>query len=80
MDEVPDKLLRDLARVSITPPENELQLLRCLSHGMTVAMAAETVGKTDSATRLDLEYARIRLSAKNNTHAVAIAIRSELID
>lgn len=78
--EVPDKLLRDLARVGLAPPENELQILRCLSHGMTVSMAAETVDKSESATRLDLEYTRIRLSAKNNTHAVALALRAGLID
>jgi DNA-binding NarL/FixJ family response regulator len=57
----------------------ELALLRCMSRGMTVEMAAETSGISFDTARLHLKGARFRLKAKNTTHACCEAIRQGLI-
>ena len=57
----------------------ELDLLRCLSHGMTVEMAADTLGITFETARQHARGARYVLRAKTQTQAVAVAIRRGLI-
>lgn len=62
-----------------TPTRSELQVLTCLSHGMTRAMAADALGLGVETVKSHLRSARQRLGAKDSTHAVAIAIRLGMI-
>jgi DNA-binding CsgD family transcriptional regulator len=63
-----------------TPTPAELDVLRCLSHGMTPAMAADALGRAHSTVASQVKSARRRLAAKNESHAVALALRRALID
>ncbi len=57
----------------------ELEVVRCLSHGMTQQMAGDTLGISQGTVHTHLESARYRLAAKNTTHLVALALRLRLI-
>lgn len=78
--EIPERLLERLATTSLALDYYELSALRCLAHGLTPRMAAEALGVTPDTVRSHLVTARIKLSAKNSTHAVAAAIRAGLIE
>ena len=92
--EIPDKLLRNLAKAPIINEDQidnymrfgnrplspaERDVLRCLSHGLTERMAAETLGRPFFTVRDQSKSARFKLRAKDSTHAVAIAIRQGLL-
>lgn len=101
MSEVPEMLLRDLAKAPIYSEEeidqldniellsyqkrtelrsNEIEALRMMSHGLTVEMVASATHFALDTIKNRLARARYLLGAKNTTHAVAIAIRTGLID
>lgn len=60
--------------------QRELHILALLSHGMTSQMAADTTGVGIEYVKDMLKRARYVLRAKNTAHAIAIALREELID
>ena len=60
-----------------TPPE--LDVIRCFSHGLEADLAAAALGIDTDAVETRLQLARVKLAAKNTTHAVARAIRLGLI-
>ena len=63
-----------------TPTGAELAALNCVSHGLTASMAAEVLGVSPYTVQRQLKSARRKLAAKNTTHAVALAVRANLID
>jgi DNA-binding CsgD family transcriptional regulator len=68
----------DLAMLeSLSRREREVLLL--LSHGCTVAQAADALGIGYESARSHKDGARFKLRAKNTTQAVATAIRRGLI-
>lgn len=90
MDEthnVSDEEIAELERrLGLTQPNRslklrprELEVLRCLSHGLTVEMAAEVMGCAFETAKNHAKNARYCLGAKNQAHAIAIAIRKGLI-
>lgn len=58
----------------------ETRVLVCISHGMTVRMAADSIGVSYNTAHDQLRDARRRMAAKNTAHAVAIACRNGWID
>ena len=83
---IPSELLHNLGymrgpgnKISERPTEHELRVLTCLSHGLTLAQAAEVLGVGFETVRTQAKTARLRLGAKNTTHAVATALRLEMI-
>jgi DNA-binding NarL/FixJ family response regulator len=66
--------------VRATPSANELRIIECLSHGMTVGMAADSLGVSFYTAQSQMMNARTVLAAKNQAHAVAIALRRGMID
>lgn len=80
-----DALLRLLARVDNTLPRRdslapmETRVLEALSHGLGYKGAAEVLGVGIETVKSDVVRARRALQAKDATHAVAIALRSGLI-
>lgn len=75
---VPHRLASAIA-VEPRLTDAELQVLRCLSHGMTVSMAADALSLSFETVRRRLRRIRYLLEAKTATHAVALAIRQGLI-
>ena len=61
------------------PTRRQIDVLRCLSHGMTEQMAADVLGIGHQTVRKLARQARSRLAAKTATHAVAVAIRRGLL-
>jgi DNA-binding NarL/FixJ family response regulator len=60
--------------------KRELQILELLSHGTTLAQAADSLGiGFETAKQPSRNAARFKLRAKNTTHAVATALRKGLI-
>lgn len=59
---------------------DEKDALRCIAHGMTTGMAAESLEISSRTLKLRLQSAKEKLAAKNTTHTVAIALRAGLID
>jgi DNA-binding CsgD family transcriptional regulator len=57
----------------------EIQVLELLSHGTTLAQAADSLGIGFETARSHKKAARFKLRAKNTTHAVATALRKGLI-
>jgi DNA-binding NarL/FixJ family response regulator len=81
---VPEELIEDVAYVGyersrrpLTEPER--QVVECLSVGLTIVMAAEVLGRTPTAVHELVRVARVKLGAKNQAHAVALALRQGLI-
>jgi len=58
----------------------ERDVLRCRSHGLNAPMTAETLGIGLETVYTHLGTARLKLGAKDSTHAVALALRQHLID
>jgi DNA-binding CsgD family transcriptional regulator len=79
-DPVPERLLRDIASSCSALSPQERRVLLCLSHGMTLSMAADVIGIDWETARSHNRRARLKLYAKNQTHAVALALRSHQID
>ena len=82
---VPDRLIQAVygapaGRWRDTPTRAELDVLRCLSHGMTLVGAADELGRSYQTVLSQVRSARRRLRAKSNPQAVAIVIRRRLID
>ena len=73
--------MRAIARPVVFSPMNtkELYILIQLASGQTQAQLAKSMGVTINTLKNQMKWIRWRLLAKNTTHAVAIAIRSELI-
>jgi DNA-binding CsgD family transcriptional regulator len=65
-------------RLSLSP--RQLEALRYTSHGCGMLDAGRAMGISMWTVDGHLEQARLRLAAKNTTHAVAIALRLGLID
>jgi DNA-binding NarL/FixJ family response regulator len=59
--------------------KREIQVLELLSHGTTVAQAADSLGISFETARNHKKAARFKLRAKNTTHAGATALRKGLI-
>lgn len=59
--------------------QRERDVLTCLSHGLTLSMAAEVLGRTTDAVAMTARSARYKLRAKNQAHAVALALRKDEI-
>lgn len=94
-DEIPERLLRDLAKLPVIPEEDidkyvrsgrrsklterELEVLRCISYGLDYKMTAQVLGISVESVQAHLKSARYLLKAKNTTHAVAVGIRNGLI-
>jgi DNA-binding NarL/FixJ family response regulator len=68
-----------LTRGNNVPSKRELDVLSCISNGMTYEMAAETLGVGAQTIQTHLKTVRARLKAKNTTHACCIAIRNGLL-
>ena len=64
-------------RLDLTEPER--YALLWTSHGLTTAMTADMMGLSPETVNDHLERARLKLAAKNTTHAVANAYRRGLI-
>ena len=58
---------------------DEVLVLQSLSVGLTVEMIAETIDSTVSDVAARIEAAQHKLQGKNELHAVANALRQELI-
>ncbi len=77
----PERISPAYARPNMTElTSRETDVLRFISHGMTVGMAAEMMGIKEHTARSHVLKARMKLRAKTKTHAVAIAIREGIID
>lgn len=85
----PDRRAAALDRVALrvaqydTPSHlwrSTLAVLRCYAAGMEWMETAATLGISPETVRTHLREARLRLRAKNTTHAVAEAIRAGLLD
>lgn len=61
------------------PTKAELDVLECLSRGLTVQMAAQVLGRTKGSITASVNSVRPKLRAKNALHAVAEALRRQLI-
>jgi LuxR family transcriptional activator of conjugal transfer of Ti plasmids len=57
----------------------EQMVLRCYSHGMRRNGVASLLGITTETVKWHNHNARLKLRAKNTTHAVALAIRQGLL-
>lgn len=57
----------------------EVEILRYLSHGLRVRDVARAKGVTYETVKSQLRLIYRKLAAKNMPHAIAIAIRHELI-
>jgi DNA-binding CsgD family transcriptional regulator len=55
---------------------SEQRILLCLSVGLNNRMAADVLGVSEDTIRSQVASARAKLGAKNQAHAVALAIRS----
>jgi DNA-binding CsgD family transcriptional regulator len=79
-----DRLLDDMARVhassTITLTNKELGCLALIAQGLTARTAADEIGITAETVTDHLERIRLKLGARNTTHAVVLAIRDGLID
>lgn len=67
------------ARGRTLPSPAELRALECVSRGLTAQMTADVLGKARNTVEKQLATAVYVLRAKNRTHAVAEAIRRDLI-
>lgn len=81
---IPPEMFDAMTRVSPARRERpvspaELRVVECLSHGLTTDMAAEVLGISHHTVRSHLSVVRAKLAAKNQAHAVAIALRQGLI-
>lgn len=65
--------------VQVDPTAAELDVLRCAADGHSVPETALLLAKGDTTVKNQLMRARLKLGAKNTTHAVAIALRKGLI-
>lgn len=55
-------------------------MLRCLAAGWTTRQIAKGLSYSDRTVKSDLGIAAAKLNALNRTHAVAIALRTGLLD
>jgi DNA-binding CsgD family transcriptional regulator len=94
-DQIPEKLLRDLAEAPLIPEEDinaymftrgrkkptrrELDVLRCFASGMTESKTAEALGIHLRTVQQHSKAARYILGAKTQAHTVAMAMRQGLI-
>lgn len=80
MSEAWDALERGAARwPSEALTARELDVLRCISHGLTEEMAAEVLGIGYESVHEYMYRVRLKLAAKNQAHAIARAMRAGLI-
>jgi DNA-binding NarL/FixJ family response regulator len=59
--------------------ERCVEVLRCLARGLQDAEVAEELGMSISSVRKHIRTAQLRLRARTRTHAVAMAVRAELL-
>jgi DNA-binding CsgD family transcriptional regulator len=57
----------------------ELLALACAANGLTARQAGRRVHKSSDTIKTQLGAARLKLGARNTTHAVAIAMRRHLL-
>jgi DNA-binding CsgD family transcriptional regulator len=62
---------------SLTPPER--QALSLAARGYSAKESAQALGKSPETIKAQLGIARLKLGAKNSTHAVVIALNDGLI-
>jgi len=72
------ELNRDPHQGTLTPAETEV--VKLLSHGYTVRMCAEQLGKGMETVRSQIASGKARVSAKTPAHLVAICLRHHLIE
>jgi DNA-binding CsgD family transcriptional regulator len=58
---------------------SEVRVLRLLARGLTLGEAAGELGISRETARSQVKVARARLGARNQAHAIAIAVSAELI-
>jgi DNA-binding NarL/FixJ family response regulator len=78
----PQRILDSMWRLGKTEHDvspAELAALNAISHGLTAGMAAELLIKERETVKSQLKAVRLKLKAKNTTHAACIAIRKGLI-
>jgi DNA-binding CsgD family transcriptional regulator len=67
-----------VTRLDLSPPE--LLALAYAAQGYTVDETAALVLKSPQTIKSQLMWSRLRLGARNTTHAVVIALRTGLLD
>jgi len=60
--------------------KRQREILQLLANGESTTVAARELGLSEETVKTHTKYALARLSARNRTHAVAIALRESLID
>lgn len=78
----PDRILNSVWAIGFTThavSRAEIEVLNAISHGLTTDMVAELLVKEASTVKSQLKSARMKLCAKNTTHAVAMGLRQGLI-
>jgi DNA-binding NarL/FixJ family response regulator len=60
--------------------QRQREILQLLANGESTTFAARELDLSEETVKTHMKYALARLSAKNRTHAVAIAVRECLID
>lgn len=76
---IPDKLIRHLGLVRTDLSPSQLRLLVMLADGYSKPQIARATGWRYETLKSSAERIRLKLGARNTTHAVAIAIRNGII-
>lgn len=59
--------------------DRQRDVLRCISEGMSIPEVARTLCWSERTIKVVVHDAVERLGARNRTHAVALAVRAELL-
>lgn len=70
---------RTLGRVQVNPSPAELAILKAIADGLTVPEVALLLEKGEPTVKSQLARVRLKVGARNTSHAVAIALRRGLI-
>jgi DNA-binding CsgD family transcriptional regulator len=74
-----DNLVLDALAQALPLSPKQLRALSAVANGLTIEMAAQMFDVKPSTVSSQLDTCRVKLRAKNTTHAVAIAFRQGLI-
>ena len=78
----PNRLLHNMANVVVSPKTlapSEIDVLFFKSYGLTSKEIAKLTHRSENTVKTHLKMASAKLAAKNTAHAVAIAMRNDLI-
>jgi DNA-binding CsgD family transcriptional regulator len=70
----------DGARTELELSDHELAALACAALGLTSEESGRRLCKSAETVKAQLGSARVKLGARNTTHAVSIAIRRRLLE